>query len=842
MRHGSRMRVPSRRGRLAGVTLACLVVATLFAGVRPSSGGEGEAPAGSPALDWRGFLPPPTPAALADRYRQLVDYSNVAVLKNTNSADSVAIADAFVALRGVPAGNVCSIATTTAEQIDRSTFDVLRADVEACLTSLGPDSVDYLVTTKGFPLKVVDAPDKGASVDSELALVLGPYVGWINQTLWLNNPIFGGSLIPFTRAFYGFYIVTRLTGYTQAESLALLDRATEGIGRKGEFVLDTDPTKLLGYTIGNTWMANAKALLEPKGFDVLLDQNNSFVTGRDRVAGYTSWGSNDATWYTSSLANGGFELDADSDGVPDGWTEVGEPGVGTVSLNTTDFQSGARSVQVLRNGTSSNVTAVSQEFTPLPATRYYAYGYANYSNVSVGGGVRLRVAALDAAGQVLQATNGTLRTGTSGTWTSLGQVIYEPVAGAAKVRVTAVMAQSSGVANFDDLGIIPLRPHFTWLPGALAETYVSTGGRSFTYGTGYGQSLVADLVRDGVTGTKGYVYEPYLSAVAHPDILFDRLTEGDTLGISYAMASEIMLSWMDLILGDPKFAPYNRAYVPDLEVSTANITVTPNAAVSGALIDITATVSNLGNYAATNVTASVYLGNPQSGGQLLQNYTVSLDYLASTSIALPQWDSLGYSGTEVCVLADAADDYFEVTEANNLACATLALAPPLAVPLVEGKNFVSFPLDPQNTSIPWVLRTIPGEYDRLTYFDAADSLDPWKVYDPARGFLDFTALERSRGYWINVTAPGGTTLLLGGLYPTVTAIVLLPGWNMVGYPAGTSRSVAVAFAGVPWTSVETFDPAADPYRLRKLRAADGLQPGKGVWVYVTVAAVWTVTY
>ena len=253
------------------MTLACLVAATLFAGVRPSSGGEGEAPAGSPALDWRGFLPPPTPAALADRYRQLVDYSNVAVLKNTNSADSVAIADAFVALRGVPAGNVCPIATTTAEQISRATFDVLRADVEACLTSLGPDSVDYLVTTKGFPLKVVDAPDKGASVDSELALVLGPYVGWINQTLWLNNPIFGGSLIPFTRAFYGFYIVTRLTGYTQAESLALLDRATEGIGRKGEFVLDTDPTKLLGYTIGNTWMANAKALLEPKGFDVLLD-------------------------------------------------------------------------------------------------------------------------------------------------------------------------------------------------------------------------------------------------------------------------------------------------------------------------------------------------------------------------------------------------------------------------------------------------------------------------------------------------------------------------------------------------------------------------------------------
>jgi len=38
----------------------------------------------------------------------------------------------------------------------------------------------------------------------------------------------------------------------------------------------------------------------------------------------------------------------------------------------------------------------------------------------------------------------------------------------------------------------------------------------------------------------------------------------------------------------------------------------------------------------------------------------------------------------------------------------------------------------------------------------------------------------------------------------------------------SAASMICSTANSPWTAVETFDPAADPYRLRKLRAADGL--------------------
>ncbi|MDX2064832.1 MAG: TIGR03790 family protein [Fimbriimonadaceae bacterium] len=91
-------------------------------------------------------------------------------------------------------------------------------------------------------------------------------------------------------------------------------------------------------------------------------------------------------------------------------------------------------------------------------------------------------------------------------------------------------------------------------PGALGETFVSTSGRTFLPATG-GQSLIADLVKQGITGVKGYVSEPFLTAMARPDILFDRYTRGYNLAESYYMASPVM-KWKDVVIGDPLCAPY----------------------------------------------------------------------------------------------------------------------------------------------------------------------------------------------------------------------------------------------------------------------------------------------
>jgi hypothetical protein len=94
----------------------------------------------------------------------------------------------------------------------------------------------------------------------------------------------------------------------------------------------------------------------------------------------------------------------------------------------------------------------------------------------------------------------------------------------------------------------------SFAPGALVDTAVSTSGRTFLPTEG-GQSLVADLIAQGVTGIKGYTDEPLVQAVASPSILFDRYTRGWTLAESFYAASALV-GWEDIVIGDPLARAY----------------------------------------------------------------------------------------------------------------------------------------------------------------------------------------------------------------------------------------------------------------------------------------------
>ena len=114
--------------------------------------------------------------------------------------------------------------------------------------------------------------------------------------------------------------------------------------------------------------------------------------------------------------------------------------------------------------------------------------------------------------------------------------------------------------------------HFdmAFVPGALAGMFVSTDGRTFkeppaswtpsddarngVFG-GSHQSLMADLIREGVTGAAGHVDEPFLDATIRPDILFPAYVSGRNLAESYYAAMPY-LSWQTIIVGDPLCAPF----------------------------------------------------------------------------------------------------------------------------------------------------------------------------------------------------------------------------------------------------------------------------------------------
>ena len=98
-------------------------------------------------------------------------------------------------------------------------------------------------------------------------------------------------------------------------------------------------------------------------------------------------------------------------------------------------------------------------------------------------------------------------------------------------------------------------------PGSIADTAVSTSARTFLPTVG-GQSLIADLIAQGVTGIKGYSDEPLLQAIASPSVALDRYISGFTLAESFYAASRFV-GWEDIVIGDP----LAHAHVPLLKRS-----------------------------------------------------------------------------------------------------------------------------------------------------------------------------------------------------------------------------------------------------------------------------------
>jgi uncharacterized protein (TIGR03790 family) len=96
--------------------------------------------------------------------------------------------------------------------------------------------------------------------------------------------------------------------------------------------------------------------------------------------------------------------------------------------------------------------------------------------------------------------------------------------------------------------------HFA--PGAVGDTAVSTSARSF-FVQSSGQSMIADLVTQGITGVKGYTDEPLLQAISSPTIVFGRFTRGYTLAESFYAGSHFV-GWTDIVVGDALAQPYRK--------------------------------------------------------------------------------------------------------------------------------------------------------------------------------------------------------------------------------------------------------------------------------------------
>lgn len=255
----------------------------------------------------------PVGATRAQRPGQ-VSVSTVVVVKNLNNADSVAIADYYAQKRKLPAENVCAVRCPDVEECSYKEYEEqLMHPLQQFLTHLNRP-IDYIVLTKGIPIRIHEGSGGGLGVDS-LLVVMGRtefpgFPGGV-EPLMVRNPYFNRAE-RFSHARFSIYLVTRLIGYTRADCLRLVDNSLAAKRREGPFLLHTGPGHNdEGYKTINDGMRHANEILTSRHMTGILSTGDKFPGDYKNLMGYYSWGSNDVkfdkrAYYRLGFAPGGI--------------------------------------------------------------------------------------------------------------------------------------------------------------------------------------------------------------------------------------------------------------------------------------------------------------------------------------------------------------------------------------------------------------------------------------------------------------------------------------------------------------------------------------------------------
>jgi len=172
-------------------------------------------------------------------------------------------------------------------------------------------------------------------------------------------------------------------------------------------------------------------------------------------------------------------------------------------------------------------------------------------------------------------------------------------------------------------------------------------------------------------------------------------------------------------------------------------------------------------------------------------------------------------------------------------CAT----PGVEVNLAPGANLVSFPVAVSDTSVSEVLSSVWDNVSKVYSYEAADPMNPWKVYDKALppGASTLTDLDKSVGFWIYLDA--ADTFSISGQFPGRTEFQLYEGANLISYPCMDARLLECVLAPIDgkYTKVYYYDSSdpLNPWRVYDTSLPPGantlteFEPGEAYWLYVS---------
>lgn len=174
------------------------------------------------------------------------------------------------------------------------------------------------------------------------------------------------------------------------------------------------------------------------------------------------------------------------------------------------------------------------------------------------------------------------------------------------------------------------------------------------------------------------------------------------------------------------------------------------------------------------------------------------------------------------------------------------------IALYEGWNMISVPPFSWDPDVGAVLATIADDWTAVQTYEAADPDDPWKQNVSGKPFgNDLHWIYAYNGLWILMNKDA--TLIPDQSIPDPAAppyvVLLLEGWNFVGYPSAQTRTVDDALTGISYSIVMTYDAATGEWLENDGPGGDpdtftNMEIGKGYWIYSTdpMEQEWNVPY
>ncbi len=204
-----------------------------------------------------------------------------------------------------------------------------------------------------------------------------------------------------------------------------------------------------------------------------------------------------------------------------------------------------------------------------------------------------------------------------------------------------------------------------------------------------------------------------------------------------------------------------------------------------------------------------------------------------SAMITPSWSTVG----QVHRIWIKATDSSGKSDYSYIDINVSAVPSMVVVNFENGWNMVSFPWMNTTTTLSDALSGL--SWDRAMVYNNQNKV--WYTYNTARADkynLGFPTLDNTMGIWVHVTSSGsenGPTTNIG-----TTTVSLYKGWNLVGYPSNTVRTVSNALSGIPYDIVQTYNTTTG--QIQTLADTDNMVPGKAYWIHVTADATWSVDW